>query len=108
MTDTQPIAQRIELWPPCGLIPIAKNPRTHSDAQVAQIAGSIVKPILAERHAGESKSSVQPGRPSQTHFERTKSQGQIVSSPGGDHASNEHLMAKRPHRQPAWAPAVWR
>src|SRR5258706_166904 len=26
-------------------------------------------------------------------------------SPGGDHGSNKHLMAKRPQRQPAWAPA---
>src|ERR1039458_10023890 len=36
-----PMAQHIELWPLSRLIPWAKNARTHSDAQVAQIAGSI-------------------------------------------------------------------
>ena len=46
-------------WRPLGeLIPYARNPRTHSDAQVAQIAASIrefgwTNPVLvdgAERH----------------------------------------------------------
>jgi hypothetical protein len=32
------MAQRIERWPLEKLIPCARNPRTHSDAQVAQIA----------------------------------------------------------------------
>jgi DNA modification methylase len=32
---------RIEYWPLARLIPYAKNARTHSDAQVAEIAGSI-------------------------------------------------------------------
>ena len=35
---THPMAQRIERWPLEKLIPCARNPRTHSDAQVAQIA----------------------------------------------------------------------
>jgi len=52
-----PMAQRIELWPLHRLIPWAKNARTHSDAQVAQIAGSIAAfgfnaPILVDAHAG--------------------------------------------------------
>src|SRR5687767_3494185 len=37
------IAQRIELWPVERLRPYDKHPRTHSDAQVAQIAGSIAE-----------------------------------------------------------------
>jgi ParB-like chromosome segregation protein Spo0J len=34
-------AKHIELWPIDKLIPYGRNPRTHSDAQVAQIADSI-------------------------------------------------------------------
>ena len=46
------MASSIELWPLDKLIPYARNARTHSDAQVAQIAASIkefgfVNPILA-------------------------------------------------------------
>ena len=52
-----PMAQRIELWPIEKLVPYARNPRTHSDAQVAQIADSIVafgfnNPILVDTKAG--------------------------------------------------------
>src|SRR5712671_6429463 len=52
-----PMAQRIEHWPLDKLIPYAKNPRTHSDAQVAQIAASIAEfgfnnPILVDTKAG--------------------------------------------------------
>src|ERR1700689_1673780 len=52
-----PMAQRIELWPVEKLIPYARNPRTHSDAQVAQIAASIAEfgfnnPILVDTMAG--------------------------------------------------------
>ncbi|MGI8991527.1 MAG: site-specific DNA-methyltransferase [Bryobacteraceae bacterium] len=52
-----PIAERIEHWPLAKLIPYAKNPRTHSDAQVAQIAASIrefgfTNPILVDRADG--------------------------------------------------------
>src|SRR5215813_11732761 len=47
-----PMASHIELWPLDRLIPYARNARTHSDEQVAQIAASIkefgfVNPILA-------------------------------------------------------------
>src|SRR5438552_8969913 len=51
------MAQRIERWPLEKLIPFARNPRTHSDAQVAQIAASIAEfgfnnPILVDTQAG--------------------------------------------------------
>ena len=51
------MAQRIEHWPLERLIPYARNPRTHSDAQVAQIAASIAEfgfnnPILVDTKAG--------------------------------------------------------
>src|ERR1700676_5155909 len=54
---TQPMAHRIELWPIDRLIPFARNPRTHSEAQVAQIAASIAEfgfnnPILVDTKAG--------------------------------------------------------
>ena len=52
-----PMAQRIELWPVEKLIPYARNPRTHSDAQVGQIAASIAEfgfnnPILVDTNDG--------------------------------------------------------
>ena len=52
-----PLVQQIELWPIDKFIPYAKNPRTHSDAQVAQIAGSIAAfgfnaPILVGSNSG--------------------------------------------------------
>src|SRR3954469_9415791 len=51
------VAQRIEQWLIDRLIPYARNPRTHSDAQIAQIAASIVEfgfnnPILVDSKAG--------------------------------------------------------
>jgi DNA modification methylase len=51
------LAQRIELWPLDRLIPYARNARTHSDQQIAQIAASIVEfgfnaPILVDSSAG--------------------------------------------------------
>jgi len=51
------MASRIELWPIDRLKPYDRNPRTHSDAQVAQIAGSIAEfgfcsPILVDSKAG--------------------------------------------------------
>jgi DNA modification methylase len=54
---THPVAQRIELWPLEKLIPYGRNPRTHSEAQVAQIAASIAEfgfnnPILVDTQAG--------------------------------------------------------
>ena len=53
----QAVAKYIEMWLIERLIPWAKNPRTHSDAQVAQIAGSIEEfgfnnPILVDTKAG--------------------------------------------------------
>src|SRR5580700_4164200 len=54
---SQAMAQRIELWPLDRLVLYTKNPRTHSDAQVAQIAASISEfgfnnPILVDTKAG--------------------------------------------------------
>src|SRR6202167_3704190 len=51
------MAQRIERWLIDKLIPWARNPRTHSDAQIAQIAASIAEfgfnnPILVDTNAG--------------------------------------------------------
>ena len=51
------MAQRIEHWPLEKLVPYARNPRTHSEAQVAQIAASIAEfgfnnPILVDTTAG--------------------------------------------------------
>src|SRR5437879_3409275 len=54
---SQALAQHIELLPLDKLIPYAQNPRTHSDAQVAQIAASIREfgfnnPILVDSDSG--------------------------------------------------------
>ena len=51
------LARRIEIWPSDRLVPYAKNARTHSPEQVAQIAASIVEfgfvnPILVDTNAG--------------------------------------------------------
>ena len=51
------MARRIEIWPVGRLVPYARNARTHSDAQVAQIAASIAEfgfnaPILVDGNAG--------------------------------------------------------
>ena len=51
------MARRIEIWPTDRLVPYAKNARTHSPEQVAQIAASIVEfgfinPILVDSNAG--------------------------------------------------------
>jgi DNA modification methylase len=55
--QSYPGATRIEFWSIERLIPYARNPRTHSDAQVAQIAASIAEfgfnnPILVDTKAG--------------------------------------------------------
>jgi DNA modification methylase len=52
-----PLVQRIERWLIDKLIPFARNPRTHSDAQIAQIAASIAEfgfnnPILVDTNSG--------------------------------------------------------
>jgi len=51
------MARRIEIWPIERLIPYARNPRTHSDQQVMQIAASIaefgfVNPVLVATDDG--------------------------------------------------------
>src|SRR5436190_18976610 len=53
----QAMVKHIELWLIDKLIPFARNPRTHSDAQIAQIAASITEfgfnnPILVDSRAG--------------------------------------------------------
>src|SRR5271154_453190 len=53
----QVMAKHIEMWLVEKLIPWAKNPRTHSDAQIGQIAASIAEfgfnnPILVDTKAG--------------------------------------------------------
>src|ERR1700737_4789208 len=55
--DHYPTSLRIELWSINKLVPYAKNPRTHSEAQVEQIAASIAafgfnNPILVDTKAG--------------------------------------------------------
>ena len=55
--NAQAMAKRIELWPVDKLVPYARNARTHSDAQIAQIAASIAEfgfnnPILVDTNAG--------------------------------------------------------
>ena len=40
---TPAMARHIEIWPTDRLVPYAKNARTHSPEQVAQIAASIVE-----------------------------------------------------------------
>jgi len=54
---THLMAQRIEHWPIERLIPFARNPPTHSDEQVSQIAKSIAEfgfnnPILVDAKFG--------------------------------------------------------
>ena len=51
------LPSRIEHWPLDRLIPYARNVRTHSDAQVAQIAASIrefgfTNPLLVDTNSG--------------------------------------------------------
>src|SRR6266705_4153517 len=53
----QAMVKHIELWLIDKLIPYARNPRTHSDAQIAQIAASIAEfgfnnPILVDTKSG--------------------------------------------------------
>jgi len=58
MSDTATrMAERIELWPLDRLVPYDRNPRTHSEEQIAQIAASIVEfgflnPILVDTANG--------------------------------------------------------
>jgi hypothetical protein len=57
IANLQRMAKHIEMWLVDKLIPWARNPRTHSDAQVAQIAASIAEfgfnnPILVDTKEG--------------------------------------------------------
>lgn len=57
VTITLAMARRIEIWPTDRLVPYARNARTHSAEQVAQIAASIVEfgftnPILVDSMDG--------------------------------------------------------
>jgi DNA modification methylase len=57
MSNAVWLASKIEHWPIEKLIPYARNPRTHSEEQVAQIAASILEfgwtsPILVDTNAG--------------------------------------------------------
>jgi DNA modification methylase len=57
MTIAERMVERMEVWPIERLTPYARNARTHSDAQVAQIAASIQRfgfnnPILVASDAG--------------------------------------------------------
>lgn len=57
MTVTPAMANRIEMWPLDRLIPYARNARTHSQTQVAQIAASIIEfgftaPLLVSEDGG--------------------------------------------------------
>jgi ParB-like nuclease domain len=56
-TGLVPLAERIELWPIDRLRPYERNPRTHSEAQVDQIAASMVEfgwtnPVLVDEQGG--------------------------------------------------------
>ena len=51
------LAEKIEQWPTARLVPYARNARTHTDAQVAQIAASIkefgfTNPVLIDADGG--------------------------------------------------------
>ena len=51
------LAERIELWPTESLRPYERNPRTHSEVQVDQIAASMVEfswtnPVLVDEQGG--------------------------------------------------------
>lgn len=57
LTMAPTLARRIEIWPSDRLVPYAKNARTHSPEQIAQIAASIAEfgfnaPILVDSNAG--------------------------------------------------------
>ena len=45
----QAMVKHIELWLIEKLVPFARNPRTHSDAQIAQIAASIAETTMKSR-----------------------------------------------------------
>jgi ParB-like chromosome segregation protein Spo0J len=66
--SAQAMAKRIVLWPVDRLVPYARNARTHSDAQIAQIAASIAEfgfnnPILVDSNDGVIAGHGRAGRP---------------------------------------------
>jgi hypothetical protein len=54
-------AQRIEHFPTQQIVPHLRNPRTHSDSQIAAIAASLISPyafaapIMADNHRQRSR-----------------------------------------------------
>jgi hypothetical protein len=64
------MAKDIQMWLVDKLIPWVRNPRTHSDAQVAQIAASIVEfgfnnPILVDNECRHYRGARAPPRRAQ-------------------------------------------
>ena len=77
-------ADKIEQWPTAKLLPYARNARTHSDDQVAQIAASIAEfgftnPILAG-----SDGVIVAGHKSAVATAEQAAGGQRVSRRNGD------------------------
>ena len=57
MREAEWPADQVERWPIDRMIPYAKNSRTHSEAQIAQIAASMkewgwTNPVLADESGG--------------------------------------------------------
>jgi hypothetical protein len=48
------MARQIELWPVERLVPYARNARTHSDDQIAQIAANVARAIADARQEKSS------------------------------------------------------
>ena len=71
------LAERIELWPIDRLRPYERNPRTHSEAQVDQIAASMVEfgwtnPILVDEKPGSSPATAGCWRPASSGWPRCR------------------------------------
>jgi ParB-like chromosome segregation protein Spo0J len=68
---THPMAQRVELWPLDKVIPYTRNPRTHSDVQVAASIAEFGfdNPILVDTKAG---TTVGHGRTTQQELRRVR------------------------------------
>ena len=68
LNPSLPLAKDIERWPVDHLIPYARNARTHSETQIAQIAASIrefgfTNPILGIPRMASSRAMVACSRP---------------------------------------------
>ena len=71
------LADRIELWPIDRLRPYERNPRTHSEAQVDQIAASMVEfgwtnPVLVDGKAASSPATAGCWRPASSGSARCR------------------------------------